>query len=196
MSEVIGVVEKVFEKNGRYAILMDGTWYGNGYHNPNVQEGATVKFQVEMNGKYANIMEGSIQSKPGSAPAPAPAPQKKAWGGNKGSAAQRDQYWVDKAVIDIVTQKRISYQAATNTAIALISAAMSQDCLPIPKGGKVADKFEAFKQMVMEEADNIFVRYQLVPEFADDLMKGDEPVKVPVDEAPPANEADDEWVTS
>ena len=194
MSEMVGVIEKVFEKNGRWALLINQEWYGNGYVKPDAQEGATAKFTIEMNGRYKNIAPGTLQIKPGAPVATGGAP--KARGGGGSNYAQKEQYWADKETRDIETQKRISYQAATNTALAMITAAMDRDLIAQPKGKNLGDRFEAFKAIVEEQAEHVFVLYQELPERSDDILAAHGEQAPTVDEKAPADEPAEEWVAA
>ncbi|MCP5005496.1 MAG: hypothetical protein GY941_16395 [Planctomycetes bacterium] len=195
-----GVVKKAFEKNGRYSLLMDNdVWYSHGYvHFPEpVVNGATIRFNYETNGDWKNIVEGSFKVKPG---APAPIADttkpKRTWGG--GGNKVKDKYWEDKAIADIGTQQRISFQAAFNTSIAMLNGALAAGVYTIPGAKKNA--FEAYCAIIKAEAETLYRMYQLVPEDHEERMKDPEdqetlPADMDVKVAEPSQEDDDggEW---
>lgn len=192
-----GIVQRVHNKGNRWSLLMDDdNWYGNGFKEPvGVLEGSTVRFSFEMNGKYHNILDGTLQHKKGEV---APVETKKKAYGGKTDYAKKEKYWADKELRDIDNQKRISYQAATNTALATVTAAANLEIIKL--SGKKADQFDAFVAMVAEEAENLFRIYNDVPANFEDIMAGgysEEKEEVPegVVSTEESDGGDDEWET-
>lgn len=65
MAEVFGTVEAISQRqtqNGKtmYNVLLNGTWYGNGFNKPQFGKGAEIEFDVSWNGDYANIIKESL----------------------------------------------------------------------------------------------------------------------------------------
>ena len=81
--------------------------------------------------------------------------------------SSRDQYWEDKAVSDIENAKKLSYIAAVNTAVAIVSKAAELDALKLGAANK---KFDNFKQAVMETADELVYSYVTAPGYVDNLL--------------------------
>jgi hypothetical protein len=168
MATFEGQAEKVFNKNGRWAILSDGNWYGFNRKQPvngngdAVTDGDFVKFEYEMNGQYRNVVDGTLKSKPGEAP-----PKQKRGGGG-GDYQLKQKYWEDKEARDIDTQKRIGMAGALNTAITLINGGIELGFLTLP-GGKKAN-FEAYTAAVLAEARSLYRTIQNMPEEHDDVM--------------------------
>ena len=184
MPEVIGQIAAVSSKqlpSGLYhSFCVDDVWYRTGRDFTNVAKGYKVKFNFEENQYGMQVDVPSLKFKEGEAPPPqtngAKAPYQKKSGYDPTEAKRREKYWADKEARDIENQKRISYQAATNTAIQLLNGAIANDCVAVPKGKNLGARFEAFQAMVDEEAERIFRIYQLVPENFDAVMGGTEEV--------------------
>lgn len=170
MSEVQGVVGKVFEKRfgnkTLYSIKLDDndTWFRCGETKPAVEEGSTIAFTFKEVKGNAMVDHGSISVVAESAPAPAPKS-----GGKKGNSytSSRDQYWEDKAVSDIENAKKLSYIAAVNTAVAIVSKAVEIDAVKLGAAGK---KFDNFKQAIFETADELVYNYVTSPGYVDNLL--------------------------
>lgn len=171
MAEVIGVIEQVGSreaKNGKmmYSFRIGDDWYRTGFNKvTGTEPGYKVKFNYSED-KYGKHVD-HVEFKPGEAP---PAPAKGSYNRGGGGAASKDKYWADKEARDIETQKRISYQAATNTAIQFVNMAIANECITMPKGKSIAARFEALQQIVQAESDRIFRQYQLVPDLYDEIM--------------------------
>lgn len=181
-SQYTGTVERVYNKNGRWALLMDDEqWYGLGYNKPDFEAGVQARFRWEQsdNGKYRNII-GKVQHKGEGRPAP-----QRQYNGRAKAPNGKDNYWTERAEKDVETQKRISYQAATNTALAFVTAALDREFIKMT--GK--NKMEAFQALVEEEAMRFFRIYQEAPTFTTPVEE--------IGEEPPADdesfEDDDEW---
>jgi hypothetical protein len=176
MTQVIGEVaaasSKQLPSGTYYSFCVDDVWYRTGREDSGVQKGYRVKFDFTED-KYGKHAE-NIQFKAGEAP-----PAKSYGGGKKSSydpqeAKRREKYWAEKELRDIENQKRISYQAATNTALAIVTAAMEKELVAVPKGKNLGAKFEAFQAMVDEEAERIFRIYDAIPANYEALVASDE----------------------
>lgn len=176
MPQVTGTVERVNYKDlasGRYwSFLVADEWYRTNKTKPPFEAGYKVKFDFEENqyGKQVNM--DSVKFKEGEAP-----PKSSGGGGRNDD-----------------TQKRISFQAATNSAIAIIDMMFDKGLLELPKSKKADEKVALVTELVMNQAEELFRTYQLVPDNYDALMGGDEDeaeVDVPA-EAQDA-EDDEEW---
>ena len=200
MQEYQGTIKKVYNNKGRWSLLMDDeNWYGNGYQRPNAEEGQEAKFQWSQNDRgYRDIKQGTLRSR--GAPS-APAEQKGAKAGaNRGNAAAREQFWADKEARDIDTQKRISFQAAVNSALTLVNAAMERELISIPKSKKASEKLDAYVAIVMEQAEELFRTYQNLPDNYEEIMgNSDEQEQEQIDglqagDEPPFDSGeDDDW---
>jgi hypothetical protein len=176
MTQIIGEVaaasSKQLPSGTYYSFCVDDVWYRTGREDSGVQKGYRVKFDFTED-KYGKHAE-NIQFKAGEAP-----PAKSYGGGKKSSydpqeAKRREKYWAEKELRDIENQKRISYQAATNTALAIVTAAMEKELVAVPKGKNLGAKFEAFQAMVDEEAERIFRIYDAIPANYEALVASDE----------------------
>lgn len=196
-TQFTGRIQKAFAKNGRHTMLMDDdNWYGHGYTPlpSGAVDGAMARFTYTMNGTYRNIDEGSIKIKPGSADAAPKSPESRGnssgYRGKKSGGATdakaRAQYWEDKEARDIDTQKRISFQAAMNTAIAMVNGALANGLLSV--GGAKKAQYDAYVEIVKEEAKVIFRSYQEVPDNMDEYMGAGE--STPMENLPEDMECD------
>lgn len=190
----IGVVEQVASKvlsSGKYYSFKIGNdWYRTNKTKPPFEAGYKVKFEFETN-KYGNQVDiDSITFKAGEAP------KKEVKAGRSQS-----EYWEQKEIRDIDNQKRISFQAATNTAISMVNAALAGGFLKL-KGGAKAN-VEAYNAAVMEQAEELYRIYQNLPANHEDIMSAGEEATPPVeddlsdfveeDQTKPTNDDDDDW---
>ena len=206
MSEVIGVVSKVTSKvlpSGTYwSFVLDGDpqWYRTGRDKPKFEAGYKIKFtpKTDQYGTHCDLKQ--VQFKEGEAP-PAGAPAKAAAGG-KSDFQLRTAYWDAKELRDIENQKRISYQAATNTAIQVVNAALACEAIVLPAAKTKGKKMEALQEIISNEADRIYAIYAAVPDMHDALVSGNAPVQVTDDDEPeqeaepeqaPQQEDNSEW---
>jgi hypothetical protein len=180
MGTITGRVEKFNTKNGRYSVLMDDqNWYGLGYNDPRKSwddptlplDGANVQFDFTSNdskGKtYYNVTEGTFRTQMSTVGKTPPPAAKKAWGGNKADPA-KDEYWKNKEANDANMQKRISFNAATNSAIALVTAGVANGLLPLT--GKGDAKYVAFTEMVATETDFLYRKFMNAADNHDEIM--------------------------
>ena len=137
-----------------------------GFVDPKVEKGEYIKFDYEVHPSWGNQVEVKSVTKVeekivtgGSTP-----PATKKSGPAKENYEARAQYWEDKEKRDIETQIRISYQAATNTAIEVVRLALEQDAISL--GAAKAKKLDLLKSYVEEVAEELFSKYQMKPHSA------------------------------
>ena len=175
MSEVIGIVSKISEKvlpSGTYfSFILDGDnqWYRTGRDKPKFMPGHKVKFQSKTDQYGTHCDLKTVQFKEGEAP-PAQAPAAAKSTGGKSDFQMRQAYWEDKEQRDIVNQKRISYQAATNTAIQIVNSALACEAITLPAAKTKGKRFEALQEIIANEADRIYAVYALAPDRHDELV--------------------------
>lgn len=175
MSETyIGVVKKVFNKNGRWSLLMDDdNWYGLNRSKPEgVEDGHTVKFAWSANGQYRNVEKDTLkinrnvekQEQKGATA-----------GSSRGGSAAKDQYWADKEARDIEyqknmqeNQKRISMAGAINSATTLVNSALELGYLKLPGGQKAT--MDAYVAAVIQQAEDLYPVIQTAAERHEQLM--------------------------
>lgn len=191
MPQVTGVVEKITSKqlsSGTYYsfVMDDAEWYRTNKDKPPFVEGSTVTFTFD-DGRYGKQVDlPSIVVAEG---APKETPKaKKSFSGGGG----KDQYWTDREARDLDTQKRISYQAAANTAIALVGLGLNTGVISLPKSKKESEKLALLKGIVEDQTKELFKSYQLVPDNYDELM-GNPIEEVQVVDTMPQEEETSEW---
>jgi len=167
MTEMTGVVERTNVKelpSGMYySFLINDDWYRTGRDKPPFEAGYTIKFNFE-DTKYGKQVDlKSVKFKEGEAPPVTT----KASGGKPGSS---NDFWAAKEVRDIETQKRISFNGAMNTALALVTAAFANEILTIPAKAKAEAKMDLFREMVVTEALHLYPMFQRVPDNHDTYM--------------------------
>lgn len=155
---ISGVVENVSSRQFGHKTLWNlkvgGAIYGCGDNRPDATEGDFVEFAAtDPNAKgYRNVINGTLSKKTPTVAetaekAPVSKPQATNWGAK---------------------DARISFQAAFNSANALVANAFQQGALKLPKDPKM--QFDALKQMVLEETNQLFILYMSVDEnTAEDL---------------------------
>lgn len=165
MSVVQGVVEKVLARGNATNICVAGQWYGCGFNGVPCKEGDEVTFTATAKGNFLNADVASMQilSQGNSVPAPQRQqggsyqnrPRQGGAGGGprKPTDTSKDDYWKNKEERDVRTQQAIQYQAARNAAIAVCTAALERDILPLP--GTKAKAFDAF----LDAIDEVTARY-------------------------------------
>lgn len=127
-----GVVEKVYEKDGRYSIVVANEWYSFNTFKPSCTEGDVVEFEFTKRGKYNNADHKSlVVVNPSASPAAAAAVSVH---GNK--------------------QDIISYQAARNSAIAFMGICLHAGAVVVPK--KEADRFDNLKGLLYDLTEEFF----------------------------------------
>lgn len=198
MPKVTGTVDRVSSKKLAsgvyYSFCVDDEWYRTNRTRPPFEEGYQVQF-VFNEDKYGKQVDmDSIKFKEGEAP------PKGSGGKSSGGGISRDQYWSNKEVRDIDTQVRITYQSATNTALAFVTAALDKGVIDLPKSKKAADRLALFRELVNDETWYFFSKYHTSPALADEVGKDaeedvevDEPAAQPPVEEVIEDDEDDGW---
>lgn len=142
MSNTIrGTVQKVYEKNGFFYLIIDDTFYGFGKRRPSAKQGDYVTFAADQNGKYWNADDKTLivtESTSDSVPSKASTPYT--------DKTSKDDYWKEREKRDIVIQGKIQMQSARNSAIEFVKLALSADAIKLP--AKQADKADALFEFV------------------------------------------------
>lgn len=177
MPEKIGTVTalskgRVVGDNTYYGFCIDDVWYNTATTKTQAERGYQVKFTYTTNQKgFHDVDLSTFKFKEGEAPPP----QNKSYGGGKKSSydpaesKRREAYWAEKEARDVETQKRIGYNAAMNTSITIINAALDREILA-PIKGKASDRLVAYQAIIEEETKRVFQLFQTVPDRYDDLM--------------------------
>jgi hypothetical protein len=155
----------------------DGPLYGLGRVTPIFKEGDEIEFGFILNAKGYPTVKGEsvVVTKAGTAAKPA----SKAWSGEKKSAEEKG-YWELREAREVETQKRISYQAAKNTALASVTSMATLGLLKFgTKKGVVVDNF---LQCVDKLTLRYFAEYQAAPSVS---------IKPPQTDSSPDSEPDD-----
>jgi hypothetical protein len=106
-------------------------------------------------------------------------------GGKSGAGGTtKDDYWKNKEQADIARQRSISYNAALNTALEMVSKEYELGIAVLKKTGKVQDKVDAFEALVMEKAEELWVKFN--------AMGSVDPSKLQHDDVPEVDEDDEE----
>lgn len=132
-------------------------WYQCGPADPKVQKGDLVEFEYEENNGYYNVFVDSIRvidlgATPSSGTSGVSGPKYSS--GNKG--AGKDGYWDERLSRDIENDNyrrgndiRIQYQAARNSAIAVLDILTREKALIIP------DKKGAASEVIMAKLEDL-----------------------------------------
>ena len=170
MSEAAGVVSavasKVLASGTYYSFCINEVWYRTGRDPVPFEKGYTVKFEYEDSQYGKQVDLDTLKSKEGTAPTTSSA------GKGKTEYQNKEQYWKDKDLRDIDTQKQIRMAGALNTAINMVNGAIQAECLATPKG-KAASRVDADTAMVQEEADRLYAVIAETPKRHDTLMSYD-----------------------
>ncbi len=136
----------------------DGPLYGLGRAVPSFKEGDEIEFGFTLNSKgYPTVKPETVIVTKAGANVPKVV---KTWSGGKKSAEEKG-YWEAREAREAETQKRISYQAAKNTALAAVTALSTLGLLKLgTKKGVVVDNF---LQCVDKLTLRYFAEYQNAP---------------------------------
>jgi len=150
---ITGTIEKVFErkvgKGTAYSIAVNDVWYGCGFHKPDAKEGDVVTFDWENNNRgYPQIIAGADKKAKITVVDSAPAAAQ----GGGGTAPVNAR------------QVSIEYQAARNSAIALLPTLIAQEAVPAVTKAKIADKYDATLLLIKELSDHFYLELQEVNE--------------------------------
>lgn len=141
--------------------LDDGEFYRTGVKEV-VKKGDTISFTFDavVNGKYTNneVKTESVVF----LNEPTTVDANKAASGYKGKskATGKDDYWEKRAENDKETQRRISYQAATNTAVAIMNTLLAQEAVSL--GSAKAKKVDTYMAELNKVVDIVFEKYQTI----------------------------------
>lgn len=136
MAQVKGTVEKISNRGKAWNINVSGNWYGFGFEAPQFSEGATVEFDVQMRGRYANVDKDTFKV----------VAEKAAASPNKGSTGGYSNSYDSR-------QQSINWQSARNAAIAFVDVASQLGAVTLPAAK--AKKLDALAALV----DNFTERY-------------------------------------
>ena len=159
----------------------EDTFFRCGTFNPKVRKGDYIKFNFTEDPKWGiqadtrsiAILKAAVDEDVVDTPAAAErttSPAKQA--PNKAPKEDwnaRAKYWDNKEQADVERQQMISFQAAVNTAVSIVDAAVKNEFITIA-GRKGDVKYDAFVAMVMKQAEELFRAYQTVPQRFDELM--------------------------
>lgn len=129
MPTMTGVVEKIFEKGGRYSFVIDEKWYSTYRTKPSCNEGDTISFEYVVKGNFQNADPATIEVVSATAPAKV-----------ESSGANR--------------QDTISYQAARKDALVFAQMAVEVGAIKLPT--KQDEKYDALMGIVLELTDEFF----------------------------------------
>ena len=147
MSEVIvnqGIVDlvKFNDQYKLYSFKVGDTYYGAGKYEPKFAEGDEIKFGASQNGKgYWNLEFGTVEV------------LEKGKGKVQGNVVNTSQA-SSKATDWDAKDKRITYLACRNSALTLITAAVTSDSIVLPT--KKSDRLEALDLLVSEKTDEYY----------------------------------------
>lgn len=152
-----------FRQKRFYSFALEGEdkmYYRTGETDLKLNKGDSISFSYDVvqNGNYTNN-EVDVKSVVRTQGVANNVPASKAAAGAKKNLS-KDDYWTKKEEADASKQFTISYQAATNTAVAIVSKAVELELLKLPK---TANKgFDAFTAAIDKEAIRLFSKYQTV----------------------------------
>ena len=149
-------------QNGKMHSFMDTDekWWGMGITKPKFDEGDTISFEYEKNGKFANVDPKSVEidaEADVSAEVNKPKP--------KSSYAQKDDYWVQKAELDVLTQREIRWVGSRNSALALMDLLIKNDIIPLAKAK--GDKEEVFMQYLNSYTQSFYAETTAARDITD-----------------------------
>ena len=141
----------------------DRTFYGTGKVPVPAENGETIQFATEQKGKNTNVIMSTVEkveNQVASAPKPTSATSSTGGSGYKGYASKseffdaKDAYWDNKEKHDKeVVAPRINFSASQRDAIALVVAALENDCLSLGAAkGKRLD-------LLLEQVDKVTERF-------------------------------------
>lgn len=141
------------DKGAWSAKIVDGsaeTWYGLGFKKPSISQGDMIEFEASQNGRFWNIDQKSIQVVQNDVQQNKPVSDVV---GSSGGAQSKDEFWSNKEKKEEFKQKQINWQAARNSAIALVPTLLEQGVVKLPT--KKADQYDA----VLGVVDELSVRF-------------------------------------
>lgn len=162
----------------------DDEWFGFGFEEPEFEEGAVIEFEVEYNGKFTNVVTGSVEvleeapkkrkgsSRGGSSGGRGSSSRgssrdKSSGGGRGGKSSGRDKAPA-KAEVDWDRKDNlIRLQSSQNTAVATLNVLLTHGLIALPK--KKAQQMDAVVALIEEEAARLFDKYT---DIVDDNYEG------------------------
>jgi hypothetical protein len=154
----------------------DKVYYRTGTQSLGIQKGQAIEFEYDevVNGAYTNLVVNPKTVKISEAPASsAPANTSGAQSSGKQKSPEEKGYWDRKEQRDVDRDKTVSYQAATNTAVAIVGKGIELGFLKIaaPKSAKDSNPFDAYRALVTDVAEDIFRTYQQIPSKYEAIME-------------------------
>lgn len=159
----------------------DDEWFGFGFNEPEFEEGAVIEFEVEMNGKYKNVVDDSVvvledapakrkgsgrssggSSRSGGGSARSSGGSRggssRSGGGSGGKSGGGRAKSEPKKEVDWDRKDNlIRLQSSQNTAVATINVMLANSLIALPK--KKADQMDAVQALIEEEAARLFDKY-------------------------------------
>lgn len=150
---ITGIIEAVAgpNKGGFYALKVDGNFYNLPGRNetPSVAKGQNVTFGFYLkDGKYKTI-KGPVTLVPSAWAAPVNGT------GNAVANGGRDSYWANREAEAVSRDARISYFAAYERALGLVTLAIANGAFPSLEKAKPAAKLDVLKAFVEATAEEI-----------------------------------------
>lgn len=140
---------KNYPKNTNFK-LDDGEFYGgfNSDIRTTINEGDVVEFEWQQNGKFKNVIGGTLTNHGNS--------------GQQQQAAQSAPQGGTSKASDYVDSRQLSihYQSSRNAAIEFVRLALEQETVKLPT--KQADKYDALEALVKEQTDRFHVQLEQV----------------------------------
>lgn len=179
MSNVIKtVIQRVTSRNfGNkqfFSFLgQDKVWYSNGTHRP-PEVGTYVQFEASQNAKgfmdVRDLVVLSNEAQTVAAPEVAKTVTKYASRKPSGQASDQKEYWANREVRDIETQKRIELQSCRNSALELVKLMVQAESIKMPKA---ADR-EEFIRLLVDKYTRLFLEQN--ENKGPEEVKAEEPV--------------------
>lgn len=178
MTVETGIVERILTKDFKGTMLYSfscgekGPLFGMGSHQPKFKEGDKIEFSYELNKKgYPLVDSNSVKVVEQGAVQPVTRKPPS----NGAGAGGREEYWQHREARDEATQKRISYQAAKNTATAIFSKAVELGLVSL--GTKKDEKLDNFLRGINDLTLDTYWEYQDVPTLSRPSKKAVKEVK-------------------
>lgn len=204
MQQAQGVIERTSakeftdKKTGRTIYLQSfqlqghPMWFRTGTTPVPAQEGSAVTFMYNEGNMQVDLSSVQQTTAPQAAPTPAPQGSPRPQGGSTapaqrgGGGNSRENYWQEKEQRDIERQEhyhnvevpRISFSAAQDRAVNLVSAALAADALSFGNSRK-GDRVD----MILDYVDQVTDRFFINSMYAQDRLKALEEEPDPVEAA-------------
>ncbi len=148
MSTITGIVQEIQTRKvsggtkTAYNIVVAGESYGVGLYAPKCKVGDYVRFELDDNSRYKDVVRNTLQVSKSKPPAEAVA-EAKATAGKAAASADNKQ-------------ETISRQSALNSAIAFLAVGASVDALPLPKTDAKGKKQEALDALLAKYTQQFY----------------------------------------